>query len=205
MNHAQDENPKEHKIESLKAKGHEISETEAEEAEYGTGSSFYAFGRDVKDRFLSLAPKMWPNVGKLCRAVGISRDTYYYHIKQDKVFRAAMEEIKESRLDDLEETNMNEGQGTGKEAFLPRISTLKAYRKQIYDPAKVLRVEGLQMGNGERVQRLGAVDGAVDAEIVKTYLDRKQRRELKQQEQLKSGESGQGGSGVEGGGGSGKD
>lgn len=155
--------------------------------DYGTGSEFYRFGREVKQRFLEIAPKLWPNVGKMCRAVGIDRQTYYNHMKADHVFRAAMEEIRESRLDDLEEVNVREGNGTGKEAFLPRISTLKAYRKAIYDPAKVVRVEGLAMGADDKTKRFGVVDTVIDAEVAKTYLDRKQIKEANQQKKLADG------------------
>lgn len=170
-----------------KEKASDESTKEAQGGEYGTGARFYRFGRDVKDRFLELAPKLWPNTGKMCRAVGITRQCFYYHMQNDPIFRDAMEEIRESRLDDLEEVNVKQGEGMSKEAFLPRISTLKAYRKAIYDPAKVVRVEGLRMGDGEAVQRIGGLDKAVDAEIVKTYSERKQIKEAKQREQERLG------------------
>lgn len=184
---------------SIEGEGKDIVSAGGQGEKKDTGSVFHRFDGDLKTRFLALAPKLWPNIGKLCRAVGISRQTYYGHLESDPEFYAAMMEARESRLDDLEEANVNEGAGTGREAFLPRISTLKAYRRKRYDPAKVLKVEGYKMaGPEEKAKRLGAVDRAIDTEIVKTYEDRKERNQVKQQqrqERLEAGEERTGGGG----------
>ena len=143
----------------------------------GTGASLsvYAFDPTRKALFLELASKWFPDLSRICEAVGISRQSYYNHIHKDAEFARAVEAVRLARIDRIEgkvfeaaEDNKN---------FLHQAMVLRAHRPELYDRAKVVKIEGLQMNPQQAQERLGAVSNAVDAEIVKTYLDKKQRRD----------------------------
>jgi hypothetical protein len=135
------------------------------------------FTLERKLLFYEAARKLWPNISEMCRTVGIHPGTYYNHLKSDKNFAAEM------RLIDLEVTDRIEGvlasQAVQPKSFLDRISYLRAHRPELYDRAKVVKIEGYKMDSTEKAQRMKTIDTAVDAEIVKTYLTKKERREQK--------------------------
>lgn len=161
----------------------------AERAGKGTGSvvPFSQFTPERKKRFIELAKQYWPNMGEICRAVGVSRWTVANHRKSDPIFNNALHEIDQQVCDDHE--MVMRANGMTPKGFLDRMAYLRAHRPELYDRAKVVKIEGYKMENGERQRRLGAVETVIDAEVVKTYSDRKQRRELKQQARLKAGEA----------------
>lgn len=144
-----------------------------------TGSvlRLHEFNDEKKARFLSIAKQFWPNLGAICEAVGISRWTVYNHRKSDPEFNKALIEIDEQVCDDHEFVLRQRGMKPA--GFLDRIAYLKAHRSSLYNPAKVVKIEGYKMGAQEKLERMGAVESVIDAEIVKTYQDRKQRQEQK--------------------------
>src|SRR6202158_1863173 len=154
----------------------------------GSGTDLYTFNPERKLRFLALAAEFWPDMSRCAAAVGIHITTFYNHMKSDVKFCNEIKAIKAAKLDELERVAIESGRDQRK-GFLDRAMILRAHRPELYDRAKVVKLEGCKMQAGERGQRMGAVDVAVDAEIVKTYLDIKQRREAKQQQQLTTGEA----------------
>ena len=143
----------------------------------GVVLGFNSFNVQRKSLFYEAARKFWPNISEICKIIGIHPGTYYNHLKSDKSFAA------EIRLIDQEVTDRIEGvlatQATQPKSFLDRISYLRAHRPELYDRAKVVKIEGYKMSSDEKAKRMKVVDTAVDAEIVKSYLSKKERLEQK--------------------------
>jgi hypothetical protein len=145
-----------------------------------TGSSTYVstFDTQKKLKFIELARQFWPNLSKCAEGVGISVQTVYNHLKRDVKFCEEIKAIKTAKLDELEQVAMDSGKDA-KKGFLDRAMILRAHRPELYDRAKVVKIEGYKMNSGERAQRLGAVEAAVDATIVQAYSTRKERQQAK--------------------------
>lgn len=158
----------------------------------GAGSvlDFRSFGFEKKSEFLRLAIEFWPNLTAICKAVGVARSTIYLHRHKDPEFNKALHEIDQMVCDEMEQTMRQ--QGATPRGFLDRMAYLRAHRPELYDRAKVVKIEGWKMGNGEGEKRIGGLQSAVDAEVVRSYSDRKQIREQKRQSQLKAGEGTEG-------------
>lgn len=136
-----------------------------------------------KQSFLELFSKWWPNIYKTAEAIGITPQTYYNHLKSDKDFALAVENLKQARLQRIETVAVESAENPTK-GFLDRAMILRAYKPELYDRAKVIKVEGLKMSPSERHSRLSRLGEAVDAEITQTYLTKREKRE---QRQLKRG------------------
>ena len=160
------------------------SGNELEEAA-GSAIHFQNFESQKKRLFVTNALRLWPNLTKLCASVGITPSSYYKHLKLHPDFAALMKMIDESVTDDIEQVLRHEA--SNPKSFLDRMAYLRAHRPELYDRAKVVKIEGYKMGDRERVNRLGAVDTVIDGEITKTYLDRKQIRINQQQSKLNAG------------------
>lgn len=161
------------------------TQTSIKKKENDTGAAtwFSQFGNEKKSEFLRISIEFWPNLSHICAAVGVARSTVYLHRKSDPAFNQALKDIDDMVCDEMEATMRN--QGIKPQGFLDRMAYLRAHRPELYDRAKVVKIEGYKMGDGEKEKRMIAIDGAVDAEIVKTYLNRKEQRERRQQ--LKAG------------------
>ncbi len=157
----------------------------------GSALAFTAFTSERKKRFLDLAKDYWPDIAHICEVVGVSRVTFYNHKKSDPQFNKSLHDIDNAICDNLELTLR--AMGSQPKGFLDRMAYLRAHRPELYDRAKVVRVEGWKMGDGEKVNRLAGLEGAIDGEIVKTGLDRKAKRDYAKQRALKQGERGSGG------------
>ncbi len=155
------------------------------------------FDSEKKARFLSFAREFGPNISRCAAAVGVTPATVWNHRKSDPLFNKSLHEINEAVCDAMEST-MRE-QGVQPKGFLDRMAYLRAHRPELYDRAKVVRVEGWKMGDGERRNRLAGLEGAIDGEIVKTGLDRKAKRDYAKQRALKQGERGAAGTEGQGG------
>lgn len=164
------------------ATGKELSETKRV-----AGSDPRRFVPFAKIRALELLVEYPQNVSAVCRALGTSRQLWDYHLKHDPDFARSVQEIREACCDELEQTMYELGKKKSSFTFSDRIAFLRAHRPQFYDRVKVIKVEGWKMGDGEKVNRLAGLENAVDGEIVKTQLDRKQKKEYNRQQRLKAG------------------
>lgn len=153
----------------------------------GSALGILSFDVQRKLKFIELATQWWPDMSRCCREIGIHYQTYLNHIKSDVKFCEAIRSIKTSKLDEIEAVSAESARDQ-RRGFLDRAMILRAHRPELYDRAKVVKIEGYKMGQGEARQRLAGLEGAIDAEIVKTYSDRKQRREARQQARLKASE-----------------
>jgi hypothetical protein len=162
----------------------------------GLDYGFHKFNSERKRYFIEAARKFYPNITKCCQEVGISWHTFNAHRKSDPEFAAQLALVK------LEVTDRIEGvlaqEAVNPKSFLDRMAYLRAHRPELYDRAKVVKIEGYKMNDGERSSRLNVVDTVIDAEISKSYLSRKEQREKRNQARLSKGDSSS--SGVSGGG-----
>lgn len=157
----------------------------------GTGSVPGPSVLSWQKAFLALAPSMWPNVSGICAKVGISRPLFYKSLPRYPKFAAQIQDIDQAITDAVEGLTANL-------AMIPkhvidRMAYLRARRPELYDRAKRVVVEGYRMTGAQAAQRLGAVETAVDAEIVKSYTNRKERKAIKAGRLLVEGEGQTGG------------
>lgn len=144
----------------------------------GSDSCISSFDAQKKLKFIELASQFWPNLSKCADAVGVTVQTVYNHIKRDVKFCEEIKRIKTAKLDELEQVAIDSGRDV-KKGFLDRAMILRAHRPELYDRAKVVKIEGYKMTTAEAQQRSGAVEAAVDATIVAAYTTRKERQEQK--------------------------
>ena len=133
-----------------------------------TGSSSFFFTPDKKALFIKLASKYFPNIMKVCREVGVSKDTYTAHFKIDEKFRNEMEEIKREKVDAVEE-NVFHFSGF-RQNFMDRIAILRAYRGELYNPQSVMTIRH-EISQAESEVWRAALATVVDAEIVNSSAE----------------------------------
>ena len=122
------------------------------------------FSKKRKDSWLRIAKKLWPNVSEICRQIGISTSTYYLHVQKDLAFNRAVKDLDQEVTDRIE--GVLATMAVQPRSFLDRISYLRAHRPELYNPAKVVRVEGVRLTDQDAHTRLAMATGAIDAELV---------------------------------------
>jgi len=95
------------------------------------GAAREKFGMKRKKEFLAALYEKF-HISEACRKVGISRNTFEYHIEKDPEFKRAFEEVKNYWLDGCESTILTLGADVenGKLAVTPAIFALKTHRKE---------------------------------------------------------------------------
>jgi hypothetical protein len=146
----------------------------------GRGSAPRQYVRFDKDKAIEFLAEHPQNVSFVCRALGTSRQIWDYHIKQDKMFAARVQEIRDACCDALEETMFELGKQKTSFNFNDRIAYLRAHRPHLYNPTKRIIVEGYKMSDEEKAKRLGGLSNVIDAEIVASSTTRQERQRLKQ-------------------------
>lgn len=167
--------------------GGEDKSIEVKNSAMGSAIGWTVFSPEKKRLFLEAARRFYPNITRCCQEIGISWQTFANHRIKDKDFAKALAVV------DLEVTDRIEGvmaqEAVNPKSFLDRMAYLRAHRPELYDRAKHVIVEGYKMTGEDQARRLGAVETAIDAEVTKTYLDRKQQRERRQQLKAGGGEA----------------
>jgi len=171
-------------------------EREEKRAVVGSATGWSLFDAEKKLLFLEAARRFYPNISRCCQEVGICWQTFSNHRKQDKIFAAQLAEIDREVTDRIEGVMAEEA--VNPKSFLDRMAYLRAHRPELYDRAKVVKIEGYKMDGAEKARRLGAVDAAIDAEIVKTYTTRQERRRLPAGGGEGTGQAAQGEGGTDG-------
>jgi len=131
---------------------------------------FSGFTSKEKSRFIDNAIRYWPAKMKIAFASGISYPTINNHISWHPDFAALMKTIDVLVTDDVELILKNEAMKP--KSFLDRIAYLKAHRPELYNPAKVVRVEGVKLSDSDRANRLAAVETFIDADLADSYRQR---------------------------------
>jgi hypothetical protein len=124
---------------------------------------------------------------------GIHPSSYYAHLKADKIFYQKVQQIDQGTTDRIEGVMASEA--INPKSFLDRMAYLRAHRPELYNPAKVVKIEGYKMTQSERGERLAGLEGAIDAQIVSAYTTRKERLQAQREKrgELPPGEKGEGG------------
>lgn len=149
--------------------------------ETGANLKYALFRASEKVAWLKLAESLWPNITEICKRIGISRNTYVNHSKIDKAFAEAVEEIQEKWMDSLEAKQVEEAL-TGKQGFLSRISTLRAYRPERWrEEHKIVHETQVPEQEGRAWMKLQNVVDAefIPPEILEGELDQEIKDSLK--------------------------
>ena len=117
------------------------------------------FDRPQKDLFLQSLRDNPRNIGKACKRVGITRQTYLNHYTADKEFAKDVLEALECDLDDAEE-NITAMAKT-KSGYLPAITLLRMGRGAIWNPEHRMTV----------VHETTAAEGARTVEMLQDVVD----------------------------------
>ena len=151
----------------------------------------------VKEKALELLWEHPRNVSFVCRAMGVHRNTWEYHLKTDPAFAQDVQNLIKAKCDELEENMAKLGSTPAYQTFNDRIAFLRAHRPELYNPARKVIVEGFKLGEGEAERRARMVGGAIEAQIVSAYTTRKERAQAKREGSslLPSGDEGEGGQG----------
>ena len=145
----------------------------------GTGLDLQVnrFDLERKHAFLELLEKWWPDVSRVAREIGIHPSTYHLHRHSDPWFAGEIERIRQARIDKIEGRVMEAAEDN--KNFLHQAMVLRAYRPELYDRAKTIKIEGYKMSDKDRTQRTQMLENAIDAQVVQTYQDRRDKREAK--------------------------
>ena len=108
---------------------------------------------------------------------GINTSTFYTHRVQDKIFAYKLAEIERGLTQEVYALNATEAKNP--KNFLDRAMYLRAHMPELYNPAKVIKIEGVKLSQDDARRRLVALDGAIDAQIVNEYTTRQEREQLK--------------------------
>lgn len=151
-----------------------VGEGKVEGKAAGSALGWSLFNSEKKRLFLEAARIYYPNITKCCEVIGINWRTYYNHVKTDKDFAERLAAIDREVTDRIEGVMAQEA--VNPKSFLDRMAYLRAHRPELYDRAKVLKVEGVKAGYSEAQARARLAEVAVDAEIVANYQRRKGRK-----------------------------
>lgn len=88
-----------------------------------------AFTNEQKQEFCNLFAK-GQSLNDACVAIGISRATYEYHLRQDRWFKACLRACRDVHCDDLEAVMLENGRKP--QGFADRAQYLKAYRPDLH-------------------------------------------------------------------------
>lgn len=165
----------------------------------GVGLDPHQYPAFVKEKALELLWEHPRNVSFVCRAMGVHRNTWEYHLKTDPAFAQDVQNLIKAKCDELEENMAKLGSTPAYQTFNDRIAFLRAHRPELYNPARKVIVEGFKLGEGEAERRARMVGGAIEAQIVSGYTTRKERAQAKREGSslLPSGEQ-EGGGGENG-------
>lgn len=124
-----------------------------------TVNSLTGFNATRKQQFVEFAREWWPNIMKICEAVGITHPTFYSHYAVDPKFRADIDACRERILDNAEHVMAQRAMAPG--GFMDRIAMLKAYRPARWDQERRYRIvhESAAQTHASDLQ-------AIDAELV---------------------------------------
>jgi hypothetical protein len=124
--------------------------------------------------FLEVAPGLWPNVFEICKKVHVSRELYYRALRQHPAFARAINEIDRALTDAVVAKNAN--MALLDKGVIDRMAYLRAKVPELFDRAKVIRVEGVKLSAGEADGRAKLAQEAIDGEIIGEYRKRKAKR-----------------------------
>lgn len=121
------------------------------------------FGVEQKKEFVAQYRARFPDLNSTLEQVGISRNTFYWHLKFDNVFREKVQDIKEAKMDTLESKMYEFAQY--KSNFMDRIAMLRAHRPDIYTEKRIV-LGAKDLDPSTLAHKAGHLGQVVDAELV---------------------------------------
>lgn len=124
-----------------------------------------AFSLEKKKAFLPLYTACFPDLTEALKQTGVSRRTFYLHLKFDTEFSLAFREIQEQKADKVESAMFQVAIQPKSGAFMDRIAMLRAYRPGLYTEKRInLSARDIEPAAAQaKQQNLGSV---FDAELV---------------------------------------
>lgn len=117
--------------------------------------------------------KHWPNLSAAAYELGVSAACLHQHKAHSPWFQKIVAEADAKGCDALEQVLYTRGVSGDEYTFNDRIAYLRAHRPELYNPAKVIRVEGVRMERAEAQKRDAVLTNVIDAEIVEGYKKRR--------------------------------
>lgn len=132
-----------------------------------SGSVGMDFTLAKKKEFVAAYRSMFPNLTGACEQAGISRMTYYNHLKLDSAFSQDIKNIKEEKSDKLESVMFEVACMPKPAAFMDRIAMLRAYRPTLYTE-KHINLTARDLDPSSLQLKSGTLDRVVDTELCET-------------------------------------
>ena len=120
----------------------------------------------LKQKFISMAREVFPNISVCCEAVGISRMTLEKHLTLDKKFSEEMVAIRDRSIDNVEQSMFEFSKRP--QNFMDRIAILRAYRGSLYNPKSTIVHESTKLQPHEIQQRRANLATVIDAEVLES-------------------------------------
>ncbi len=154
-----------------------LTPKDATKTQAGNGSSTaLVFTTSKKQECIDLLRKCWPNISAACRQIGITKQTFRAHLAVDEKLRREVQEIQDQGVDEIEGNMMTFGRKP--KNYLDRITIARAYRPEVFDPAKRVEItHQREMTDTDATEVSNRAAAAVDAEIVHEQF-RPGRRDL---------------------------
>lgn len=121
------------------------------------------FSLEKKKLLIGTYQSTFPDLTEAIHQVGISRQTVYWHLKFDRAFAAAFQEIRESCADRTE-SRLYKDSLTPKQ-FMAQIAILRAYRPGLYTEKRI-NLTSRDLDPSTLQHKSGSLHHAIDAELV---------------------------------------
>ena len=126
--------------------------------------SMNPFNVEVKKEFVAQYRARFPALNDCLDQVGISRNTFYWHMKFDTRFREDIQDIKEHKMDVLECAMFQVASQPKSSSFMDRIAMLRAHRPDIYTEKRI-NLTGKDLEPSTLAHKAGHLGQVVDAEL----------------------------------------
>lgn len=119
----------------------------------------------------------WPNMFKAATACGVTHSAFSYHKARTPWFQRIYAEVEAKHNGAVEQVLYNRGVSGDEYTFNDRCMYLKAHMPELYDRAKVIKLEDNRVPHREALARAKAVESIIDAEIVESFRTKKAKRQ----------------------------
>lgn len=122
---------------------------------------------------LNLLKTQYPNVAAVCKAIGITRQTFTNHYEADIAFRRCVDEIKREHVDEINGVRYKVAKQ--EKGSFDRMCVLNAEMADVYNPKTQIEIKHT-MSTEEIASRRNDWAGAVDAEVIETVKKMRQTK-----------------------------
>lgn len=125
----------------------------------------HEFSLQKKIAIIPIYQATFPSLTEAIKEVGISRQTFYWHLKFDHAFAAVIAEIRESKADKIESAMFQVAIQPKAGSFMDRIAMLRAYRPALYTEKRI-NLTAKDLEPSEINLKRQALESAIDGELV---------------------------------------